>query len=71
LPDIFAEILKAPDWSADGLAAYKYYLKRHILLDSQPGGHAELLDGFTVDDSVAPFYEARLNLYRCIPTLVE
>lgn len=69
LPDIFREVLKVVDWSADGLAAYRYYLSRHILLDSQPGGHAELLDSFPVDDSVAPFYTARLDLYRCIPKL--
>jgi len=69
LPGIFSQVLRAKDWSALGLPAYRYYLKRHIYLDSREGGHAELLAGFPVDESVAAFWEARLDMYRCIPTL--
>jgi hypothetical protein len=69
LPDIFSEILKAQDWTAPGLPAYRYYLDRHVLLDSQPCGHGDLLAGFPVDESVAEFYEIRLDLYRCVPML--
>lgn len=71
LSGIFAEILKAKDWSAEGLGAFRYYLERHIALDSEEGGHADLLSGFEVNDVVAEFYQARLDLYRCIPKLFE
>lgn len=71
LPGIFERILQAPDWSADGLAAFQYYLKRHIALDSQEGGHADLTKEFPVNDSVKPFYETRLNLYRPIAKLFK
>ncbi len=71
LSGIFIQILKASDWSAKGLDAFRYYLERHIALDSNEGGHADLLSGFKVDDSVAKFYETRLGMYRCIPTLFE
>lgn len=69
LPGIFSEILRAKNWEAPGLSAYRYYLERHIVLDSQRGGHGELLSGFTVDESVTTFYEIRLELYRCVSTL--
>jgi hypothetical protein len=71
LSGIFAEVLKAKDWSAEGLGAFRYYLERHIALDSAEGGHADLLSGFVVNDDVAEFYQARLDLYRCIPKLFE
>ncbi len=69
LSRIFARILKAKDWSLPGLQAFRYFLEEHIKLDSEEGGHADLLQGFKVDDRVTAFYEARLDLYRVIPTL--
>ena len=69
LPGIFARILTAPQWGEVGLPEYKYYLERHIALDSAEGGHADMLANMLVDDSVADFYQARLNMYRCLPVL--
>lgn len=71
LSGIFAEILKAKDWSLNGLSAFKYYLKTHIELDSCEGGHADMLSEFEIDNRVEEFYQARLNLYRCIETLFK
>jgi len=69
LPGIFSQILKAKDWSLPGLPEFNYYMRRHIELDSEPGGHADLVSEFEVTDEVIAFYEARLDLYRCIPAL--
>ena len=64
LPNIFSEILKAPDWSEPGLAAYRYYLGQHIQLDTSSGGHGEMTQDFPITEQVAPFYKARRDLYR-------
>ncbi len=70
LPGIFSAILTAPGWNMEPeLEAFEYYLQQHIALDSGEGGHAELLSSFSVDDSVTPFYEARLEMYRILPVL--
>lgn len=70
LPSIFTSILKARGWDElPELQAFKYYLEQHIALDSGEGWHADLLSGFEVNDSVLPFYEARLNMYRVLPSL--
>lgn len=71
LSGIFKRILEAKDWTAEGLPAFRYYLARHIALDSGDGGHAELTKEFPVDDGVKSFYEARLEMYRAIPKLFE
>jgi len=69
LSGIFREILLAPDWSAPGLEAFRFYLAQHILFDSTDGGHHDLTKVFEVDDRLVPFYIARLNTYRSIPKL--
>lgn len=69
LPGIFSNILKAPEWTFPALAAFQYYLRQHIELDSMEGGHVDLLKDFTVDNCVSPFYELRLDMYRIIPKL--
>lgn len=69
LSGIFKRILEAEDWSDEGLAAFKYYLAKHIALDSEEGGHAELTREFPIDDSVKSFYQARLDMYKAIPKL--
>lgn len=70
LERIFKEILKVPaDWSAPGLPEYRYFLKQHIQFDSCEGGHHDLTRDFLVDNRVLPFYRARLELYRPIPSL--
>jgi hypothetical protein len=71
LSGIFKGILEAKDWTAEGLPAFRYYLGRHIALDSGEGGHAELTKEFPIDDNVKSFYEARLEMYRAIPKLFE
>ena len=69
LPGIFTRILTAPRWQAPGLPEFKYYLQRHIALDSAEGGHADMLRGMPVDDRLIDFYRARLDMYRSIPAL--
>ncbi len=69
LPGIFERILEARDWSAKGLPAFRYYLTSHIALDRGKSGHAKLTREFPVDDSIRPFYKARLEMYRAIPKL--
>lgn len=71
LPGIFTRILTAPQWEAIGLPEYKYYLERHIALDSAEGGHADMLADMPVEDKVVDFYQARLDMYRCLPRLFE
>ncbi len=67
LPDIFKSILKAHDWEAHGFGFFKYYLERHIELDSVDGGHAELTKDFKLDETVLEkFYQIRLDLYRSL-----
>lgn len=70
LPGVFTSILKANGWDElPELRAFKYYLERHIALDSGEGGHADLLSKFEVTDAVTPFYKARLKMYRTLPVL--
>jgi hypothetical protein len=67
LPDIFQSILKAHDWEKERLGFFKYYLERHIELDGEDGGHADLTKGFELDESVLKkFYQSRLNMYKAL-----
>ena len=67
LPDIFKSILKSHDWDALGLGFFKYYLERHIELDSEDGGHADLTKEFELDEEVLEkFYQIRLDLYKAL-----
>lgn len=64
LPGIFEAILAAHDWDKHGFGFYRYYLERHIELDSGPEGHGELTNKFELDPAVLlHFYNARLKLY--------
>jgi hypothetical protein len=69
LSGIFARILGAPDWSAPALYAFQHYLSRHITFDTGEGGHHDLTSDFRIDERVAPFYTARLDTFRLIPSL--
>lgn len=71
LAGIFARFLEAKDWSAPGLYAFHHYLSSHIVLDTEDGGHHDLISDFHVDDSVSPFYEARFQSFRLIPSLAR
>ncbi len=54
------------------LQAFKYYLERHVALDSDEGGHQDLVKEFEINDSVNRFYELRLKLYfEAFPILNE
>ncbi len=67
LPDIFEKILKSHNWDKLGLGWFRYYLERHIELDSSDGGHAELTKDFELDEKVLEmFYTIRLNLYKAL-----
>ena len=69
LSGIFARFLDAKDWSGPGLYAFKHYLSTHIVLDSSEGGHHDLTSDFPVDNRVEPFYKARFETFRLIPSL--
>jgi len=65
LPTIFNEILKSHDWESLRLGFFKYYLERHIELDSAEGGHGELTKDFELEDNLLlTFYTARLAMYK-------
>ncbi len=69
LPGIFTRVLTAEKWAIEGLPEFKYYLERHIFLDSHEGGHADMLNNFKVDNKVSDFYKIRLEMYRNVPKL--
>lgn len=69
LPGIFTRVLTARKWKTKGLAEFKYYLERHIFLDSHEGGHADMLSKFKIDNAVAEFYKIRFEMYKSIPKL--
>lgn len=71
LPGIFEKILSAHDWDALGFGFYRYYLNRHIEIDSKEGGHGDLTVQFSQGksfelkpDILDCFWNARLDLYR-------
>ncbi len=64
---IYARILQSQDWDASHFGFYAYYLQRHMALDSEEGGHADLLSTLPVDDTVLTRgYAARLELYNAL-----
>jgi len=68
---IFDAILQNEHWTTETLLAYKYFLERHIQLDTEEGGHGDAVAKYPIDDSVLPFYEARRDMYRVIPELFQ
>jgi hypothetical protein len=66
LSGIFNEILKAKNWDTPALQAFNYYLRTHIHLDTDDGGHYQLTAHRNVDEQVEPFYKARLRMYSCL-----
>lgn len=68
---VYKNILQAPAWNTPALQAYRHYLERHVELDSEKGGHDELVADLPVTDAVADFYRLRLDMYQCIfPDLI-
>lgn len=67
LPGIFKIILESHDWKMLDLDWFAYYLRRHIELDSEEGGHADLTKKYSLDDEVLfKYWTARLELYRTV-----
>jgi len=63
LPNIFKNLLLFP--MGDKYNFYKYYLKQHILLDSQDGGHADMISDMELDEEVLKrYYEIRFRFYQ-------
>ncbi len=63
LPNIFKNLLSFPLGS--NLDFYKYYLEQHILLDSQDGGHADMISSIPLDEkTLEKYYKLRLNFYE-------
>lgn len=73
LPDIFSQILTSPAWKNNlpiHLKAFKFYLLKHIELDSEEGGHGDLVGHHTITEDVNVFYRSRIKLYTdTIPKL--
>ncbi len=67
LPGIFKTILMAHDWDKEELSFFKYYLERHIELDSNEGGHGDLTKNFEMDENIIfNFYTLRLEMYKSL-----
>lgn len=65
LPRIFLAIRQAHPWGGFGYNFYRYYLQRHIELDSGEGGHGELTKRYKLNARVLDrFYTARLIMYQ-------
>ena len=70
LGGIFDAILLNGHWGdSEALSAFQYYLRRHIELDGEHGGHADLVSEYPIGDEVFPFYLARRTVYDAIPEL--
>lgn len=67
---IFEHILSAHDWDSLGYGFYKYFLERHIQLDSQEGGHeeitADLINLELHQDALTAFWYYRWRAYQSL-----
>ncbi len=64
LEAVFRAILKAPDWDAPGLAAFRHFLVEHIRFDSdEDAGHGALSRHIVPDDRVLPLWTAFHDLF--------
>lgn len=70
LKGIFQKILKAHDWDELGYGYYKYFLERHIELDSADGGHEELTSRLVdLEDYelwLGIFWDKRWRVYKTL-----
>lgn len=73
LPEIFSQILASPAWKNSlpaHLQAFRFYLLKHIELDSKEGGHGDMVSHHAITNDVDVFYKARIKLYTdAIPKL--
>ena len=64
LEAVFRAMLKAPNWDAPGLAAFRHFLVEHIRFDSdEQAGHGALSRHIVPDDRVLPLWTAFLDLF--------
>jgi hypothetical protein len=72
LSRIFGAILRAPDWTGQGQQAFRHFLEKHLVFDSDPTeGHGALCRHFTPDNRVTPLWQAFKNiLVVSAPTLL-
>jgi hypothetical protein len=57
LTKIFSAILRAPDWSGKGQEAFRYFLEKHLLFDTDPDeGHGALCRHLKPDDRIVPLW---------------
>jgi len=70
LKGIFQKILNAFDWEMEGYGYYKYFLERHIELDSADGGHEELtsrlIDLEDYEEVLEKFWLLRWRVYKTL-----
>lgn len=73
LPDVFKAVCESNLLDTHpALKAFRYYMQRHISLDSEQGGHADLVSLHRITEDVGDFWKARLLLYRPLfPNLCE
>jgi hypothetical protein len=66
LPHIFSKILASSVWKSNlpiHLQAFRFYLLKHVELDSKEGGHGDMVSHLTTTNELDVFYKARLKLY--------
>jgi|GEM_PF-994212 len=65
LAGVFKQILAALDWDNSPYGFYKYYAEMHIQLDTQDGGHGDLIEGLMQKifdaDVLDRYYQFRLE----------
>ncbi len=69
LPGIFQKILDSHDWEKLGFGFYAYYLREHIRIDSEDGGHGDLMKEMKIkmhEDVLKKFWKARYKMYKSL-----
>jgi hypothetical protein len=68
---IFGAILRATEWSGEAQQAFRHFLEKHLLFDSDPDeGHGALCRHFAPDNRVTPLWQAFKDiLLASAPTL--
>jgi hypothetical protein len=71
LSRIFGAILRATDWTGEAQQAFRHFLEKHLLFDSDSDeGHGALCRHFAPDNRVAPLWQAFKDiLLAVVPTL--
>jgi hypothetical protein len=73
LETVFRSILKANDWNAALLQAFKHFLTEHIKFDSDPEhGHGAICRHLAPDDAIVPLWAAfHTMLVAAAPALAQ